>query len=127
MESRTDSSTPGHHHCQLCESTSKEEAIRTETLRQNVLWSVCNPVVNIERRAGGFKIAIVEHQEILVLIRKALDDMSLAFGKVPDIAFVQDLELVAPELVDSTHGDLALVNVSPFGLGFLAKSNEALH
>jgi hypothetical protein len=41
--------------------------------------------------------------------------MRLAFGEVPNIAFVQDLNLVAAELIHSAHTYLALVDVAPLG------------
>lgn len=75
-----------------------------------------NPIVNIKGRARGFEVTLVEHQEVFVLVPKTLDDMRLAFRKVPDITLVQDLVLVTTEFINGTDSDLACVYVAPFSL-----------
>ena len=41
--------------------------------------------------------------------------MCLTLGEVPDIAFVQHLDLVAAVLVHGADGDLTVVDVAPLG------------
>lgn len=72
-----------------------------------------NPVVNVECRPGSLEVAIVKDEKILVLLSQTLDYMRLAFWKVPDVTLVEDLNLVASELVNSTDGNLAFVYVAP--------------
>lgn len=74
-----------------------------------------DPIIDVKGGARGIEIPIVENEQVLVLIRQALDHVRLAFGEVPDVAFVQDLELVAAVFVDGADADLALVDVAPLG------------
>jgi len=73
-----------------------------------------DPIIYVERGACSIEIAVIENEQVLVLIREALDHVRLSLGEVSDIAFVQDFELVAAVLVDSTNGYLALVDIAPF-------------
>lgn len=74
-----------------------------------------NPIVDIERCACSLEIALVEDKQELILIREALDHVRLALRKVPDVTFVQDLELVTTEFVDSADTNLTLVDITPLG------------
>lgn len=73
-----------------------------------------DPIIYVERGACSIEIAVIENEQVLVLIREALDHVRLSLGEVSDIAFVQDFELVAAVLVDNTNGYLALVDIAPF-------------
>jgi len=90
-------------------------ARHTKTFRQNILGSMCDPVVHVEGCACSLKVAVIEYEQVLVLIRKALDHMRLALWEVPYIAFIQNLVLVATKFVDSGDCDLALVDIAPLG------------
>jgi hypothetical protein len=72
-----------------------------------------NPIIHIKTRPGRLKIAIVKDEKVFVLLRQPLDDMRLALGEVPNIAFVQNFNLVAAVLVHGADGDLAVVDVAP--------------
>ena len=74
-----------------------------------------NPIVDIERCACSLEISLVEDKQKLILVREALDHMRLALGEVPDVAFIQDLELVTTEFVDSADTNLTLVDITPLG------------
>ena len=87
----------------------------TKTLRQNILGSVRDPIIDIESGACSLEIALVEDKQVLVLIRKALNHMRLALGEVPDIALVEDFILVTTELVNSADTNLTLVDIAPLG------------
>ena len=73
-----------------------------------------DPIIYVKHGARSIEIAVVENEQVLVLIREALDHVRLSLGEVSDIAFVQDFELVAAVLVDNTNGYLALVDIAPF-------------
>lgn len=79
-----------------------------------------NPVIDIECRTRGFKVTLIEDEKIFILVRESLDHMRLAFREIPDVAFIQDLVLVATELIDGTNSNLTCVHVAPFSLGGLA-------
>jgi hypothetical protein len=73
-----------------------------------------NPVVDVESGARSLEVAIVEDEQVLVLLRQALNHMRLALREIPDIALVQDFVLIAAVFVNSANGDLAMVHVAPF-------------
>ena len=85
----------------------------TETLREDVLGSMRDPIIDVEGGACSLEIALVEDKQVLVLIRKALDHMRLALREVPNVTFVEDLILVTTEFVDSADAHLTLVDVTP--------------
>jgi hypothetical protein len=62
------------------------------------------------------KVAVIEYEEILVLITETLDGMGDALGEVPDIAKAELLVYITTILVDSGYEHLAAVYKAPFGL-----------
>lgn len=74
---------------------------------------MCDPVIDVERCASSLEVAFVEDEKILVLLGQTLDNMGFSLGEVPNVSFVQDLELVAAELIDSTNGNLTFIHVAP--------------
>jgi hypothetical protein len=89
----------------------------TKTLRQNIPRRMRDPIIHIETRPRRFKIPIIKDKKILVLLRQTLDDMRFTLGEIPDIAFVQHLDLVAAVLVHSADSHLAVVQVTPLSDG----------
>ena len=94
----------------------EKEMYLTKVLRQNILRCMSDPVINIESRAGSIKVAIIEREKILVLVCQSLNRMRLAFGEVPDVASVQDIDLILAALINGGDEDLTLVDIAPFCL-----------
>lgn len=112
----------------------KDGSIHAKILGQNVSRRVCNPVINIE---GGsttpsafytemrtrkvflpnlVKVRIIEDKEVLILILESLNGMRDTLGEVPDVAVVECLYLVPPQLVDGRDEDGTRVDEPPFRL-----------
>jgi hypothetical protein len=87
----------------------------TKTLGQNIFRSMRDPIIHIKTRPRRLKVPIIKDERILVLLRQPLDNMCLTLGEVPDIAFIQHLDLVAAVLVHGADGHLAVVSVAPLG------------
>jgi hypothetical protein len=74
-----------------------------------------DPIIDIKGSARGIEITIVENKQVLILLRKTLNHMRLALREVPNIAFIQNLKLVAAVLVNSADTNLTLVDIPPLG------------
>lgn len=62
------------------------------------------------------EVAVVKDEEILVLVREALNGMRRALGEVPDVAVVEFLNLVHAVLVHDGELHLAGVDDTPLRL-----------
>jgi hypothetical protein len=98
----------------------KDRGINPKVLRNNVLWSMCEPVVYhegcpigillviakraVQRRLPDFvEVRIIKDKQIFVLIVQPLNGMSCAFWEVPYIPIVQLCNFVIAVLVDGGH------------------------
>lgn len=88
----------------------------TERLREDGFRGLGEPVVEVEGRACAVKVAVVECEEIFVLVVEALHGVCLAFGKVPDVAEGEFGGLVPPVFVDGGDEDAAEEDLAPFCL-----------
>ena len=57
----------------------------TEVLCQDVFWCMGDPIIDHKRCANRVEVAIVESQEILILVCQTLDDVCFTFWKIPDV------------------------------------------
>ena len=74
------------------------------------------PVVEVEGRACAIEVAVVEGEEVFVLVVEALHGVCLALGEVPDVAEVEFGGLVPAVFVDGGDEDAAEEDLAPFGL-----------
>jgi len=70
------------------------------------------------------EVAVVKDEEILVLVREALNGMRRALGEVPDVAVVEFLNLVHAVLIHDGELHLAGVDDTPLRLFFLSNREE---
>ena len=74
------------------------------------------PVIYHECCAQFVEISVVEGEEVLVLVVQTLDRVRLAFGEVPDVAWLELGDLVVAVGIYGGDCDSASVDEAPFGL-----------
>ena len=47
-----------------------------------------DPIIDIEGRARGIEVAIIEREQVLILLIETLDRVRLALGEIPYVAYV---------------------------------------
>jgi hypothetical protein len=85
-------------------------------------------VEGLGKAKGGvpdfFKVAVVEDEEVLVLVAQALDVVRDALGEVPDVALFELLGCPAAVLVDSGEEEGAFVDEAPFSLHVISRPSR---
>lgn len=95
----------------------EDGGVDAEVLGDDVPGRVREPVVDHEGRADLVEVAVVEDEQVLVLVVQALHRVRRALGEVPHVADGEDRGRVPAVFVDGGHEDAAGVDPAPFGLG----------
>lgn len=66
----------------------KDGLVNTEVLSQDVLGSVCDPIVNVEGRASLVEVTVVKDQEKLSVL-DSVDGVGDSLREVPNVTYIQ--------------------------------------
>ena len=74
------------------------------------------PIADIESGPLGGEIAVIESQEVLIVVFETLDRVRYTLREVPNVADFEGLEDIAAFLIDGRDGNPTSVDVAPFSL-----------